>query len=373
VKVRKSLVAGAAVAAAAVSLGTAGAAQAHPQHRSDADAAVFVQTDNPDGNSVVAYHRSADGTLQHARTYATGGRGGVLAGSQVDHLASQGALARSGSTLFAVNAGSNTLSVFGVRGDQLRRTQVVGTGGSFPVSVAVHGSMVYVLNARDGGSIQGFLRLGDHLVRVPGWHRGLGLDPDQTPEFTSTPGQVAFTPDGTKLVVTTKANGNAIKVFPVSLLGLGRAVTTSDAGNVPFAVTFDSAGRLLVAEAGPNAIATFTVGHNGSLHLSSRTATGQQATCWIARSGSSVYASNAGSATVSQFRSEQGVLTSVGTVGTDPGTVDAGASSDGRFVYVQTGKTGTVDEFRVGSTGTLTSIGSVTVPGAAGGEGIVAS
>lgn len=176
-----------------------------------------------------------------------------------------------------------------------------------------------------------------------------------------------------QLVVTTKANGNAIKVFPVSLLGLGRAVTTSDAGNVPFAVTFDSAGRLLVAEAGPNAIATFTVGHNGSLHLSSRTATGQQATCWIARSGSSVYASNAGSATVSQFRSEQGVLTSAGTVGTDPGTVDASASSDGRFVYVQTGKTGTVDEFRVGSTGTLTSIGSVTVPGAAGGEGIVAS
>jgi DNA-binding beta-propeller fold protein YncE len=371
VKTRKTLVAGAAVAAAAVSLGTAGAAQAHPQH--PADAAVFVQTDNPDGNSVVAFHRSADGTLQRAHTYATGGRGGVLGGSQVDHLASQGALARSGNTLFAVNAGSNTVSVFGVRGDRLHRTQVVGSGGAFPVSVAVHGAMVYVLNARNGGSIQGFLRLGDHLVRVPGWHRALGLDADQTPEFTSTPGQVAFTPDGTKLVVTTKANGNAIKVFPVSLLGPGRAVTTSDAGNVPFAVTFDSAGRLLVAEAGVNAVATFTVERNGSLHLSSRTATGQQGTCWIARSGRSIYASNAGSATMSQYRSEHGVLTSAGTVGTDPGTVDASASSDGRFVYVQTGRTGTVDEFRIGSGGTLTSIGSVTVPGGAGGEGIVAS
>ena len=28
------------------------------------------------------------------------------------------------------------------------------------MSVAVHGSLVYVLNARDGGSVQGFLRTG---------------------------------------------------------------------------------------------------------------------------------------------------------------------------------------------------------------------
>jgi hypothetical protein len=369
VKARKTLVAGAALAAAAAALGTAGTAQAHGQR----GGSVFVQTDNPDANSVVAYDRAADGTLHRAGTYATGGRGGVLGGSQIDHLASQGALARSGNTLFAVNAGSNTVSVFGVRGDRLHRTQVLGSGGAFPVSVAVHGSMVYVLNARDGGSVQGFLRLGDRLVRVPGWHRGLGLDADQTPEFTSTPGQVAFTPDGTKLVVTTKANGNQIVVFPVSPLGLGRAVTTPDAGNVPFAVTFDPAGRLLVAEAGPNAVATFTVGRTGSLRLASRTATGQQATCWITRSGRSVYVSNAGSATVSQYRSGRGGLTATGTVPTDPGTVDASASSDGRFLYVQTGGTGAVDEFRVGPTGALTRIGSVTVPGAVGGEGIVAS
>ncbi|BCJ37358.1 hypothetical protein Athai_48610 [Actinocatenispora thailandica] len=372
-KAGKTLIAGAAVAAAAAGLGVAGPAQAQVQHGRTAGGAVFVQTDNPDGNSVVAFDRSADGTLRQARTYPTGGRGGVLAGSQVDHLASQGALARSGNTLFAVNAGSDTISVFGVRGDRLHRTQVVGSGGAFPVSVAVHGSMVYVLNARNGGSIQGFLRLGDRLVRVPGWHRGLGLDADQTPEFTSTPGQVAFTPDGTKLVVTTKANGNAIMVFPVSPLGPGRAVTTPDAGNVPFAVTFDPAGRMQVAEAGPNAVAIFTVGRDGSLQLRSRTATGQRGTCWIVRSGHSVYVSNAGSATVSQYRSERGELTSAGTVPTDPGTVDASASSDGRFLYVQTGQTGTVDEFRIGPAGSLTAIGSVTVPGSVGGEGIVAS
>jgi hypothetical protein len=57
--------------------------------------------------------------------------------------------------------------------------------------------------------------------------------------------------------------------------------------------------------------------------------------------------------------------------GTDPGTVDA-ASAAG-FLYVQTGGNGIVDEFAIGTGGSLTKIGSVTVPGAAGGEGIVAS
>ncbi len=52
--------------------------------------------------------------------------------------------------------------------------------------------------------------------------------------------------------------------------------------------------------------------------------------------------------------------------------MDAAASSDGRYLYVQTGVQGTVDTFRVGPKGSLTAIGSVVVPGAVGGEGIAA-
>ncbi len=46
--------------------------------------------------------------------------------------------------------------------------------------------------------------------------------------------------------------------------------------------------------------------------------------------------------------------------------------SDGSFLYVQTGAQGHVDAFRVNADGSLSPIGSVTVPGAVGGEGIVA-
>ncbi|WP_329474915.1 lactonase family protein [Kribbella sp. NBC_01484] len=102
---------------------------------------VFVQNDDPTGNQVVAYRRSADGTLQQAGTYPTGGRGGTLNGAIVDRLASQGSLTydKAHRTLYAVNAGSNTVTVFGVAGDRLIRRQVINSGGTFPVSVTVHG------------------------------------------------------------------------------------------------------------------------------------------------------------------------------------------------------------------------------------------
>ena len=48
------------------------------------------------------------------------------------------------------------------------------------------------------------------------------------------------------------------------------------------------------------------------------------------------------------------------------------ATPDGGFLYAQAGGPGTVDEFSV-TAGALTEIGSVTVPNAAGGEGIAAA
>ncbi|WP_329132145.1 lactonase family protein [Streptomyces sp. NBC_01476] len=367
-----------AVAAAALfAVAPAASAAAPHQHRHTAGAPVFVQSDNTTANTVVSYHRAADGTLRQSGIYPTGGRGGVLDGSQVDHLASQGSLVldQRQQLLYAVNAGSDTVTVFGVRGDRLQRIQVIRSGGDFPVSIAVHGDLVYVANALGGGSIQGFLRIGDHLVSVPAWHRDLGLDPAATPQFTHTPGQIAFTPDGSDLVVTTKAAANSVDVFPLNALGApaARPVVTSTPEAVPFGFTFDSGGRLQLTEAGPNAVATFTLGRDGRLTKTGETATGQAATCWIVRTGSDVYASNAGSGTVSGYRiGGHGTLTPLGTTATAAGTVDAAVSSDGRFLYAQTGAAGGVDAFRVGHDGSLTRIGSVTVPGAAGGEGIAA-
>ena len=213
----------------------------------------------------------------------------MLAGSVVDHTASQGALAFDPhhNLLYAVNAGSNSVSVFVVLGDRLLLLQVVPSGGTFPVSVAVGRNAVYVLNARDGGSLQGYRVFFDHLLPLPGSTRQLGLDASATPEFVNTPGQAAFTPDGSKLIVTTKANGNDIDVFDVNFLGyLSQApVVNAEPGTVPFAIAFDHAGNLVIAEAGTNALATYALGRDGTVTLLQRVPTGQAATCWVDRDG----------------------------------------------------------------------------------------
>ena len=367
----------AAVAALAAPASAATSATAHGRFPHQASHAVFVQTDNTAGNQVVAYHRSAGGTLTLAGTYNTGGKGGQLTGSVVDHLASQGSLQYDARqrVVIAVNAGSNTVSVFWAFGDRLILRQVISSGGRFPVSVAIRGSLVYVLNALKGGSVQGYRLFFGRLYPLPGSNRPLHLDPTATPQFTNTPGQVAFSPNGSQLIVTTKANGNDIDVFAVASSGRLSAspVVNTEGSTVPFAITFDQAGHLVIADAGTNALSTFTLNSDGTVTLIDSAGTGQSATCWVAPAGPFLYASNAGSASESGFTSSAGgQLTLLGATPTDPGTVDASAAAGGRFLYVQTGGAGIVDEFSVGSGGSLTEIGTVTVPGAAGGEGIVA-
>ncbi|HEY3953721.1 MAG TPA: hypothetical protein VGM53_10115 [Streptosporangiaceae bacterium] len=370
-------VAATALATAAALAGPAGASTAQGGFHGGASHVVFVQNDNLTGNQVIAYRRAGDGTLTQAGTYSTGGKGGQLTGSVVDHLASQGSLTYdpADGLLYAVNAGSNTVSVFASHGDHLYLRQVISSGGTFPVSVATHGDLVYVLNALEGGSVQGYRVFRGRLFPMRGSNRPLGLDPTATPQFTNTPGQVAFTPNGSQLVVTTKANGNDIDVFGVSAWGTLSAhpVVNSEPNEVPFAVIFDRAGHLVVAESASNsAVASFTLNRDGTVTPVDQVLTTQAATCWIARDGNHVFASNAGSATVSGLTDRAGKLTLGGQTTTDPGTVDAAASPHGRYLYVQTGGNGIVDEFSV-SGGSLTQIGSVTVPNAVGAEGIAAA
>ncbi len=151
-------------------------------------------------------------------------------------------------------------------------------------------------------------------------------------------------------------------------------VNVQPPNTVPFAIAFDPVGHLVVADAGSDALSTFTLNPNGTANLLDAVVTGQSATCWVAPAQGYLYASNAGSASVSGFQpAANGELTLLTpATGTDPGTVDASASAGGQFLYVQTGGNGIVDEFQVNTNGSLSEIGDVPVTGAAGGEGIVA-
>lgn len=359
-----------------VTLAAAGAALAFPAIATAAShsKAVFVQNDNLGGNQVVAYNRASDGTLTQVGVYDTGGLGGKLEGSVVDHLGSQGSLAYDSSDglLFAVNAGSDTIAVFGVHGSRLALRQDISSDGSFPVSLTVGDGRLYALDAGEGGAVQGYAIRDGRLVALPGAHLGLSL-PEEAPQFVHTPGDISLTPGGGDLIVTTKAAANSVDVIPVGLDGsLAAPFVNDEPGTVPFAVAYDAEGHVVVAEAA-GFVAAFELAESGELRQLDSVPTGEEATCWIVRArGRFFYTSNAGSATLTAFSSTAGgnVLTDLGNTPTDAGTTEAAVVPGGRFLYVQTGAAGNVDEFEVASGGALTGIGSVTVPGATGGEGI---
>jgi hypothetical protein len=341
--------------------------------------AVFIETNVPRGNEVVAYARATDGTLQLAKSYATGGRGIALAGAAVDRLASQGALAydASASLLVAVNAGSNTITTFQVSGDVLSRRRVLPAGGT-PVSVATHGNEVEVLDAAGTGALTAFAVEGGELVAVPGSTRDLGLAAGATPQFLNTPGEVAFSPDGADVVVTTKANGGAIDVFPVSADGQlsAKPVRSLAAAAVPFGFVFDGHGRLVVTEAATSTVTSYAIDPDGTLTSGSSVSDGEKALCWIVGAGHFFFGANAGSADLSAFSIGplgQVQLVSASAGQTDAGPIDLASTAGGAFLYVQAGGAGAIDEFAVSSSGVLNRIGAVTGLEGTDMEGIVAA
>lgn len=377
-----------AAAAAAASVTVASAGETRPRgDTAKADHAVFVQGDELDGNTIHVFKRGEDGRLTAAGRYATGGRGGDQVDAPTDSLASQGSLVydRRSGRLLAVNAGSGTVTSFRVRGQKLSDRQVVRSGGDFPSSLTVSGGLAYVMNAGGAGSVQGFRITAGGLEPLRGSHRALGLHNKKVPLFSSSPGQVAFTPGGGQLVVTTKS-ANTIEVFPVRRDGrpARRAVINDSAGGVPFAVTFDRSGRMLVAEAKDSTVTTYKVRADGTLAvLQKPLPNGQRTLCWLERAGDFFYGGNTGSSTVTGYRTDRHgalALTDASGVATPPsaasqGVIDVAVTEDEGFLYVQNATSGTVDGFRVGGNGSLTKVTTVTgLPSFAesGMEGIVA-
>jgi 6-phosphogluconolactonase len=335
-------------------------------HRSEG--AVFVMTNAADKNEIIAYRRSADGSLKQEDKFATGGRG---SGGTTDPLGSQGSLilTQDRSFLLAVNAGSGDISVFRVRDRaMLELVEKVPCGGSEPVAVAERGKLVYVVNAGGNSNVVGF-RL-DEDGRLKAIHGAIAF----LSTSNSGPGSVVFSPDGKFLLVTEKVTNN-IDVFPVNSNGtLGQIVLNPSAGPGAFAVSFAPNGAALVSETGPpngheaSAISSYAVEGDGTLStISASVPTFGAATCWqvVTPIGRFVYTDNSGSSNISGFSiANNGALTAlagtvVATLPTGSTNLDVAISDDGKFIYTLDSGTGKVSILGVNSDGTLTTLGEI--------------
>ncbi len=312
--------------------------------------AVYVLGNQPSGNAVIAYDRDADGTLTPAGQYPTGGLGtGAGLGSQNAVI-----LDDAGRHLYAVNAGSDTLSSFAVTRGGLRLLSTVDSGGDVPISVTVHGDRLYALNTGSGGSISGFRVDDGRLSPLRGSTRGLsGTAADAA--------QVQFSPDGRELVVTEKGT-SLIDVYRVGGNGVpaGRTSVPSE-GSTPFGFDFTPSGDLAVSEAGPSAASTYDVRPTGLRTLSASVGNTQAAACWlvVTDDGRFAYTGNGGgSLSISSYRVGRHAALSLldgRSAPTTGGVTDIALSTGSDYLYARLGD-GTVGAFDVQRDGSLVAL-----------------
>lgn len=331
--------------------------------------AVYVLT-NQTTNSVAVFRHNARGILTAAGEFPTGGAGDPTPqppDPATDPLASQGALimGRGNQHLYAVNAGSNQISVLRIRKNSLDIVDVVDSGGVRPISLALHDDLLYVLNEGGTPNITGFTIEDDGtLTRVAGSTRPL------IGGGAADPAQIGFSHDGTLLVVTEKA-GNRLNTYTINDNGLpSPPIDNASNGMTPFGFAFNNANTLVVSEAfggTPNASASssYDAEDDGTLSvISGSVANSQTAACWIAttNNGKFAFVSNTGSATISSYRinAEDGTLTLLNPTAADTGMnsapIDMDLSVNSRLLFVLLGGTQSVASFRVWKNGNLTLI-----------------
>jgi 6-phosphogluconolactonase len=324
--------------------------------------AVYTLTNAASGNEVAVFHRGNDGSLTPAGTVATGGNG-TGAG-----LGSQGAIVLDGRRLLAVNAGSNTLSLLHVnrRGKPVL-ADVEPSGGVGPISVTVHGKVVYVVNQGDAthaAKIHGFLALWGNLVPLSG---------SSQPLSTAAPGpaQIEFNPNGKQLVVTEKTT-NLIVTYKVRHGRAGAPNAQPSAGVTPFGFAFDKRGRLIVSEAYDGAadasvLSSYYLARNGTITpITANVATTETAACWVVvtRNGRYTYTTNTGSNSISGFRiASDGALTLLDADGktatTGAGPLDLALAKKSRLLYSLNSGVPEIQGFAVNGDGSLDPLGSV--------------
>jgi 6-phosphogluconolactonase (cycloisomerase 2 family) len=354
--------------ALAAALVFAGALTTSAMASDGAHRAVYTQTNDPNGNTVQRFTRAADGSLSPAGTFPTGGAGLATLGGR------QGAVALSGDgrSLYAVNAGSDSVSVFRVGHRHTGLAGTVPAGGTAPTSIAEAHGRVYVLNSGGIPNVVTFARWFDGSLRpVPGGAQDLAPG-------AAGAAQVSVTPDGRSLIVSERLS-NRLETLPLDRFGRpGAPVVTASNGAVPFGFGITRHGTIVVSEAGASTVSSYRSGAAGALQtITASLGVGRGAACWVAvsPSGRFAYTGNA-SGSISGFAiGRDGALSALATTALLPSPRDLAFDASGRYLYAVSPGTATtgglVTSYRVGHDGSLTPAG--TAPAAAGITGAAAS
>lgn len=323
---------------------------------------VFTMSNASSGNEILAFSLRPHGALVQTASVKSGGKGsGGGLGNQSGLV-----LSKDRRWLFAVNAGSDSLSVFRLSASGLTLVDTIDSQGDNPVSIAQHYDLLYVLNA-GSNNIAGFTL--DHNGK-------LSELADSLRNFngSGTAAQVSFSPWGDMLIVTEKAT-NQIISFVLDENGLpGESIFTQSEGETPFGFAFDRYGHLIVSEAAggsedASSVSSYEINSDGTLTaLASAVPTTETAACWVAvsRNGRVAFTTNTGSSSISALKVGSGgelkLINKDGVAAeTDEGSapIDLALSRSGRFLFALSANIGTISSHRVIDNKRLLPLGGV--------------
>lgn len=319
---------------------------------------LYTESNATGSNEILMYKINSNGSLNAQGTVATGGAGTGMP------LGSQGAVTLDNDRewLYAVNAGSNSISSFKVNNNgSLTLASTVGSRGTMPVSVTVHGNLVYVLN-RGSDNIHGFeIGSGGVLNPIPGSGKplsGTGVDAPQ----------ISFTPNGDLIVVTEKAT-NKLSTFKVKNDGsVQSGVFTNSVGQTPFGFDFGRDDNMIVSNAvgGGAGAGSATSYRNGSnavpQAVNGARANYQSAPCWVAvtKYGRFAYVTNTASNNISSYYVAPWgglYLVESNAASTEMGPLDIIVGENNYYVYVVNSGSHSIGTYHRNFFGGLSSMG----------------
>jgi hypothetical protein len=257
--------------------------------------AVYTMSNGATMNQILIQRVNANGQLTMVGAVNTNGTGVNF--TTPDALFSQGSLTVYSNCLFAVNPGSNSLSMFMINpadATQLTLLSVQPTFGQYPVSVAVNSMYACVLT---GGTITGircFTYNSSGLYVVPSFDQNLTSYISQSLPpvgLSHTMSQILFSPDNITLAVLVKGVNATIPGYLIAFLFTNGYSMLSPPVQIviqnfiwPFSMTPVGSNGLLITDAGANGVITFTYSStNGSVNniiLSTINSTVAPALCW---------------------------------------------------------------------------------------------
>ncbi|KAK1561606.1 uncharacterized protein LY79DRAFT_574047 [Colletotrichum navitas] len=330
--------------------------------------AIYTIT-NDASNAVVAVPISPNGLLSGGTSVKTGGAGsnffdGANNGPAApDALASQSALTVAGNNLFAVNAGSNTLTMFAIdKADPTKLTMVgkpVAVPAEFPNTVAASNKNRIVC-VGSSGAVAGISCASFSGAGISAMDELRPIDLKQTTPPagpTNTISQAFFSNDERTLFATvkgdpTKNNTGFLASYQVQANKGAKSVSQQDARSSPqgTAVLFGSSTipgskDLFVTDASFGAAVLSLDAKNNAAVKGKGAVDGQKATCWatVSPATNTAFVTDVGTNRLVEMSVNDASIKGVLDLSKngDPGLTDLKAA--GRFVYALSPGNGTTN------------------------------